>query len=407
MKTSKRNGLFIAAGIALVGLVLAIVLPGGNSGSSENHASEFAHYYYEADYEELPRVTLNDYSRKGRLLMSELLESFHVVALDSENDKGIVGMYAAPTLSESYIGIKSSEPNKPFCIYDRASGKFIRSFGNVGRGPGEYTGLYDWVIDEPHDRVYLVPFARSTILEYDLSGKYIGTITVPGLNSQRKMKIEVRDSVITSYILPFMEDSIVVRTFTKTGRQLSVARNPFGGARTFDNELYVNKNSSASGYKASNIPIYYCYQHAAGALVPAFGIETSENNEWWSEVYESPAWQLVKIFHLSDKKSRPKDYWLIKDRRSGEKFSGDLVNDYLGGIETTNSSYPDPYYFDHSFAFENGYYMELIPAVTLKRLLEEALEENEMTPEVRERVEILNASFTDEDNHFLFYGKLK
>jgi hypothetical protein len=39
--------------------------------------------------------------------------------------------------------------------------------------------------------------------------------------------------------------------------------------------------------------------------------------------------------------------------------------------------------------------------------LEEALEENKMTPEVRERVETLNASFTEDDNHFLFYGKLK
>jgi hypothetical protein len=280
----------------------------------------------------------------------------------------------------------------------------------VGRGPGEYTGLYDWVIDEANDRVYLVPFGQANILEYTLSGRYIGRIAPPP-GADGKTKIEVRDSIVTAYTLPFPGDSLAVFTYTKSGRVISTAPNPFGGARTYDNEVYVNKAVGGStGYLASNVPIYYSYDHATGALTPVFGIDNAESDTpWYGEVHESPARYMIKVFHFAydNGEQRPKDYWLSIDKRTGERAAGDLVNDFLGGIETTNSSWPDKYYNDHSFVFENGWYLETISAIALKRVLGDALKKGDMTSEVRARVEALNSSFDEDDNHFLFYGKLK
>jgi hypothetical protein len=345
--------------------------------------------------------------------LSDFIEDLQVVHLDSENPDALLGTYVSATLSENYIGINNSEPSTFFRLYDRASGKFIRKIGNIGRGPGEYTSLYDWVIDEPGDRVYLVPFAKTQILEYTISGDYVGEITIPALSGQgnRKTKIEVRDSIITAYIMPFPGDSLMACSFTISGRLLSTTRNPFGGARTFDNDLYVNKTGSTStGYQVSNVPIYYSYDHGTGLLNAVFGIDdTNYNEKWRGEVHESPSRYLIKIFHFASEngEDRSKDYWLSIDKQTDERSVGFLVNDFLGGIETTNSSWPDKYYKDHSFAFENCYYMETISAIALKRLLKEALDRNEMTPEEKARVETQYSSFEEDDNHFLFYGKLK
>lgn len=110
------------------------------------------------------------------------------------------------------------------------------------------------------------------------------------------------------------------------------------------------------------------------------------------------------MFHaaLENGQKRPLDYFLSIDKRSGKRAAGQLVNDFLGGIDTANSSHPDMYYYDHYMAFENGYYLETIPASILKRLLKEAIDGGRAD----ERVRKLYDSFDEEDNHFVFFGKL-
>ncbi len=410
MSNTKKRWAFIATGVVFIAIVVVVVMSLSHGGGAQQRPGGFDNYYYQEDYERIPRITPSEFPRRQEpLRLSDFIEDLQVVHFDSNNPEALLGTYVAPTLSENYIGIKTSEPNLPFRLFDRKSGKFIRKIGSVGRGPGEYTGLYDWMIDEANDRVYLVPFADSRILEYTLSGKYIGEIAA--VAGGKKTKIEVRDTILTAFTLPFPEDSMSVYTYTRSGRLLSTAPNPFGGARSFDNELYVNKTGSATtGYQVSNVPIYYRYDHAASIMEAVFGIDKVNDKErWMGEVHESPLRYLIKIFHFASEngENRPKDYWLSIDKQTDERSAGFLVNDFLGSIETTNSTWPDKYYNDHSFAFENGWYMETISAIALKRLLKDVLAENEMSQEVRTRVEALYSSFEEDDNHFLFYGKLK
>lgn len=390
---------------------------GTSYGSGE---TSWERYYYQEDYERIPRIDPDEFPERSTILLSDLLEDFQVVHLDSENADAMLGQYIRTTLSDSYIGIQSSSPHSPFRLHDRKTGAFIRKIGSIGRGPGEYIRLlYDWVIDEKNDRIYLVPFAESRILEYTLSGDYLGDISVSHLVSEgKKMMIDVRDSIFTAFVLPFRDDTVAACAFTRTGRVISVTTNPFGGADTYDNEIHVNKGHSASGYTATNCPIYYRYDHATDSLYALFGLAMDEENprlpDWLLLPYEGPNFFLFQVFHIVQKETptrkeleRPRDYWLLVDKQTGERSAGELINDYLGNIETTNSSYPDKYGKDHSFTLENGYYMEIISAVALKRLLGDAIAKNEMSAEVRNRVESLYASFEETDNHFLFYGKLK
>lgn len=399
-------GLFIIFLFFVFGNILKTIDPHQSQSSLP-----YEEYYYQEEYKRIPRIIPSDFNRKSSFMLSDLISDFHVVKLDSHDPEAMLGQYVGGTLSEHFIGIKNSEPSSPFRLFDRETGKFIRKIGNIGKGPGEYPGLYDWVIDEKNNRIYLVPFARANILEYSLSGNYIGTINIPGKKGyNKKMKIEVQDSIFTAYILPFPEDSIIIYTFSKDGRILTTTPNPFGGEHIFDNEIYINKNRSISGYLSSNCPIYFQYDHRVDSLRAVFGIDKSDiKEEWWSIVYETPIYSLIKVFFLpyDNQTKRPKDYWLVLNKHTNEKFAANLINDYLGGIETDNSSYPNKYYKDHNFIIENGYYVEIIPAVILKRLLKEVLERKNLEEEMRNKIAFLYSSFDEDDNHFLFYGKLK
>ncbi|MFC7526946.1 6-bladed beta-propeller [Parapedobacter sp. GCM10030251] len=54
-------------------------------------------------------------------------------------------------------------------------GKYIRSIGNIGRGPGEFTTLMDFILDPQEDKLLLLSNNEKAVIEYDLEGKYLQT----------------------------------------------------------------------------------------------------------------------------------------------------------------------------------------------------------------------------------------
>ena len=62
--------------------------------------------------------------------------------------------------------------------FDANSGKHINTIQKVGQGPGEYTHLYDAIIDSQHEKIELLsPF--NFINRYDLSGNFIERVNLP------------------------------------------------------------------------------------------------------------------------------------------------------------------------------------------------------------------------------------
>ena len=55
-------------------------------------------------------------------------------------------------------------------------GRFIKRYGRIGRGPGEYSALSGFAIDEPNGLMYLLDFRTGRIMSYNLdSGRHIET----------------------------------------------------------------------------------------------------------------------------------------------------------------------------------------------------------------------------------------
>ena len=101
------------------------------------------------------------------ILLSDWVGEPEFIALDSDTLEAITnGNNIA--ISDHYIGIYS-DSEECFKLFDRATGKFLRNIGNIGRGPGEYTGISFAQIDETGGKIWISTLYTNNIYSYDIS----------------------------------------------------------------------------------------------------------------------------------------------------------------------------------------------------------------------------------------------
>ena len=93
------------------------------------------------------------------LPLSFFVEDFRIIKLDNR-DEAMVGV-SNLCVSENYILVYGSVYTLHPCRLLNKKGKFITDIGAIGQGPGEYRSIYKARIDEKHNCIYLIPFAKS------------------------------------------------------------------------------------------------------------------------------------------------------------------------------------------------------------------------------------------------------
>ena len=101
------------------------------------------------------------------ILLSDWVGEPEFIALDSSDPEALIDG-GEITVSDSYIGIYSPM-EKPFKLFDRATGKFLRNIGNIGRGPGEFIGISFAQIDETGGKIWISTLYTNNIYSYDIS----------------------------------------------------------------------------------------------------------------------------------------------------------------------------------------------------------------------------------------------
>ena len=88
-------------------------------------------------------------------------------------------------------------------VFDKDSGKFLRSIGHIGNDPGGYSEATFW-IDDITGELYFIGW-NGTLMRYDLQGNYLGDVKVASnLGVRNPACFVFTDSLIVSHQLSLL-----------------------------------------------------------------------------------------------------------------------------------------------------------------------------------------------------------
>jgi hypothetical protein len=112
---------------------------------------------------------------EGASAYSLFYKRVSVIALET-NEDCLIGEISQIRIFEPYMFVLDSRSAKNLFMFDQ-EGNFIRKFGNIGNGPGEYLLPLDFAIDRDNKMVYVLDGHLQRINKYDIvTGNFIHSI---------------------------------------------------------------------------------------------------------------------------------------------------------------------------------------------------------------------------------------
>ena len=104
-------------------------------------------------------------------LIASTFKNIHMIQLEAKEECLISDIKRVVDVEgKVYVLTKN---NEIFC-FDRATGKYIRTIGRLGEGPGEYVSAMDICYDEKEKCICIVDYYKSAIHNYSLDGRFLG-----------------------------------------------------------------------------------------------------------------------------------------------------------------------------------------------------------------------------------------
>ena len=345
-----------------------------------------------------------------RIPLSQLVEDLEIVRLENKDEAYVRN--TSIRISDNYILLHSSR-NMPFKLFDR-KGKFVCDIGSVSRLPGGYSQIYDFQLDEAHNRIYLMPWNATELKVYDLQG-HVQPSTP--LNNPDEKPWKLPKSVfhvdgdkqeVTVFTLPWKNNPRMVWVQDFQGRVLKEqAPTPFNLTNTYSYEIHRNYNTphfdfSLLDFAPQKEDTLYHYESAINRLLPAFTLDFPEGKIQIHDHQELPTCIVGTLIGRMEEvgltTTETRDHIdFIVDKRTLRGGRYQVYNDFLGNIPV--------YWMDES---RHGYYARNLSPAMLKEELEAALRRNDLTPAMRQKVlHWLESIDVERDNNYLLIGKLK
>ncbi len=328
------------------------------------------------------------------LNLSDLIKDFKIIRFENKDEAYFKPNM--PSITDKYIGIRTS--SKPFLLFDH-SGKLISEVGSVGGGPGEYILLYDEVIQDKLEKVYLSPFANSPkILEYNIDGNFVRDVIVKA--KLNKPKIDVADNGdITVIHMPFStdDDQFLALQYDKDGNLKSELKptrglvvqstTPSGSFVGFDNEVFAFHNTSDFSFMITSCDTLFHYNKEENRISPKFTMDFGGVTEAPIHIYnEIPGYYLTMVFG--------KGVIAVNKRKQTSNYIR-IVNDFVGHMSTP------------TFNFNKGWFHQTLEPSQLIDKIETRLAQSDCSDKDRKLLEELKSSLDENDNNIMFIGKLK
>jgi len=158
--------------------------------------------------------------------------------------------------------------------------------------------------------------------------------------------------------------------------------------QSFDGEVFTNYLTPEYDFFNTATDTLYHYNIEKNILVPKFAKDFG-GNKFVSVTREIPGYYYF-WFYNKDNPARS----ILVDKTTLDAKYFKLINDFFGNIEA-------------SMVFSNGYFINNIPAITLKKQIEQALKKNDLSEKDRKILSDFNENLQPDDNNIIFYGKLK
>ena len=339
------------------------------------------------------------------IALSQYLEDFRLVRLDNRDEALTRG--GGVCLGNYFI---TGGGSREACRLFDKDGRFLFRVGNNGQGPGEYWAVYDKQIDEQNRRIYLMPWNATSLLVYDLdTGAYLSSIPLPTMVPKGVFTVDAAKQTVIVGMLPFndIEGARVVWQQDFEGNVLQgIDATPYAVVPDFSNEVsnMDNMEGTFDFYLftwVTQADTLYHYIAEENRLKPVFTLNMPGDpiQHYYTELPDCYLMDVTLEWAQNQYGTYvSKRAIILVDKRTGRGGFVQFVNDKVGNLPVDNAA----------FLFNNGYFMQSIEPGELALRIDEALSSpGGLTLKQQDELKSLRASIKEDDNTYLFVGKLK
>lgn len=361
----------------------------------------------EVDHEKVITVNLAEVNKKRVINLSDWVSVPEFIALDSSSEDAYTEGGNC-CVSDNYIGMYGS--GQVYKLYDRKTGKFLRNIGKAGKNDGEYSNVYNSVIDEQNSRVYILSWNAKELLCYDLNtGELIEARQLKYNVPKGAFAIDPETGELTVATLPFEgENETVVWKQDKEDNVLwevpagdlslvpDYSHEIVGAFNTEDFDLSI----STWGGRVDSL-----YVVKDGFLKPIFTMNFLKDNQKAATSILPNHTYILLPDHIITSVSMPvrrtsgyysygKPVFVVTERETEHSYVADFTDDMLN----RKLEY---------LPFTQGYYMEVFSAEDFIKTGKAALSKGKLSGASKARISEILKAITPESNDVILLAPLK
>lgn len=356
------------------------------------------------------------------LMLSELVGEPEFIVLDSDTAVAYTP-FATVNVSDTYISIFSIASRTQLKLFDRSTGKYLKTYGGIGRGPGEFLQISSVQIDEAGGKIWMMTYPDINKLHvYDIAtGKMedvpLAYSTDDGSWLDYSFRVDGRDRNITVAVKP-EDNGCPALAWCQDYEGEVLWEIPRTYSFPEDNRAMMDTDRNVQGmldvsYRSTNTMQDTVWLYGGGEAHPlltvSFGqMEQSEAAGYTDGNYIYSTTVLPGHIVMSVRKqgkSVMKEGVLhvsteplpgvIMDRRTGDVHLGGVVNDLMDGERVGIGDFVD------------GYAVCQYDAASFMEAGRTALESGSLSDAARARISEILSVLSEEDNDVLMVAPLK
>jgi hypothetical protein len=281
-------------------------------------------------------------------VLSEIASDIQFVKLQTTPECLIQSVASVARWGNNFLVVSNSK--KSLFVFSQG-GKYLRSVGTLGKGPGEYLEIYGMAFDVKTDHLFILDNGQVKLMEFDENGKYIKEFKL-GFYATGVKVVDTGFYFYTGSIYTYRTDGCLLTVTDRNGKVLNrYHKTPFKKGITDRNAVKYTDGSNWCYWESywdtvytfngsSYHPKYYF--NIGKDRIPQEYLESSDMFQYDIDGYRWIAFyiefQNFLYFQFIDKGRIGKQLFYDKNRRTGYWIPGNrnyndwgFENDFCGG----------------------------------------------------------------------------